>query len=157
MNIQKKKSFIYKIKNNVSNLVYIGSTHKNLKKRLYGHKTDYNRYLENKRGFISSFILFENDGYKDCIIELLEEIIDKDNDFIKNRESYYINSIECVNINNPKKKTKEEIKEYDRNRQKTPEAKARRKIMIKCDCGADILKVGKARHLKSTKHKQVII
>jgi hypothetical protein len=143
---------IYQIKNTTNGLIYIGSTKKKLNKRLSSHKTDYKRYLENKRGYITSFKLFENDNYKNCIISLLETITDKPYNFIKEREQYYIDFYDCVNKINPKSKTDEEKKEYERARHQTEESKLRRRQKIICSCGSEILKVNKLRHLKSLIH-----
>ena len=46
---------IYKIIDNTNNNVYIGSTIKSLNRRLIEHKMDHNRYLNDKKHYVSSF------------------------------------------------------------------------------------------------------
>ena len=50
-----QKGKVYKLVSNSSDLVYYGSTFNKLTKRLTGHKTDYKKYVNGKRSYISSF------------------------------------------------------------------------------------------------------
>ena len=70
---------IYKITNNVNDLVYIGATIQSLHNRFLGHKRDYKRYGLGKKTYVSSFDLFDSYGVNDCKIELIKEyqIFDK--------------------------------------------------------------------------------
>ncbi len=54
------KSKIYKIIDKSNNDIYIGSTVIELDKRLNKHIRDYNRYLNGKMNFISSFDILKN-------------------------------------------------------------------------------------------------
>lgn len=65
-----KHGKIYKLQSKHTNKFYIGSTTKTLKQRLRAHRSDYQRYNEDKKGnYKSSFKILK---YMDCTIELLE-------------------------------------------------------------------------------------
>ena len=152
-------------------LVYIGSTKKKLADRLSGHKADYKRFLQGKRGFVTSMILFK-EGNK-IIIELLEEIKVCSKMNLLMLEKKYIESIECVNryvpiLNDEEKKEyqKDFRKEYyvknkDLIRKKEKEyyeknvtaIKERQYEKIHCDaCKCETSSHHKARHDKTQKH-----
>lgn len=76
-------------------LNYYGSTTKELNKRLYQHKANYKRYLNNNMicPKVSIYKIFElGDDYN---IELVEEVLNIDE--LKKREGYYIKNNECIN------------------------------------------------------------
>ena len=96
---------------------YVGVTKLTLKRRLQLHKRD------EKKKNCSSYKL----NLDDCKIELLEECTEEDS---KERERYWINNIDCVNINklnydkNQYRERKEYQKEYFKNnREKITERK----------------------------------
>jgi len=90
---------VYKIKCNITNEVYYGSTKQRLKDRVWTHKcpSACRAYLIVKRG--------------DWNIEILETHTDELE--MKQREKYYINNFTCINKNNVLR-THEEILEYHR-------------------------------------------
>lgn len=53
MNYQKSK--IYKITSSQTDKIYIGSTIKTLSVRFAKHKTDYNRFINGKQNYVTSF------------------------------------------------------------------------------------------------------
>ena len=65
-----KDAKIYKIKDNKSDKVYIGSTCQPLENRLSGHKTSYKNYKRGNYNYVSSFDIIKN---KDCDIHLLKK------------------------------------------------------------------------------------
>ena len=77
--------------------IYIGSTIKSLKDRYSAHKSDYKKWLENKRGFYSSFSLFEKYGVDTCFIELIETHNCNNADELKKREGHFQAQIKCIN------------------------------------------------------------
>lgn len=95
---------IYKIYCNHD--VYIGYTSKDLNERLNRHYRHYKSYKEGKMNFISVFFIFDKYDKKDIKIECIEEfnIITKKDALQK--ESYYLQTINCVN--KYKNHTKEE-------------------------------------------------
>ena len=63
-------SKIYKIVDNVSGQIYIGSTcQKYLSKRLEGHVSSYRMYLKGKHHYMTSYKILENDNYDIILIE----------------------------------------------------------------------------------------
>ena len=69
MNSNYQNAKIYKIVDNTSDMIYIGSTCKTLEQRLKKHESDYKRFKDGKYTFITSFKILENNNYK---IELVE-------------------------------------------------------------------------------------
>ena len=91
-----KQGKIYKIECNVTGLIYIGSTcKKKLSGRMTEHRSNYKKYLNGKKKYLSSFKVMEN---KDYDIILIEDFPCNSKDQLFARERYYTNEIECVNI-----------------------------------------------------------
>ena len=86
---------IYRIKSNMSDRVYIGSTKKDLNKRLKEHQSACFNWLGGHGVYLSSF---EVAVYPDATIELLEQVVGTTQD-LKRREGEHISqTVECVNI-----------------------------------------------------------
>jgi len=96
---------IYKIHCNTNNLDYYGSTKQRLKKRIWSHKNNYDRYLKGETHYITSFDIIKNNNY---IVEIVEKC-DENNRI--DRESYYIRNFECVNKTIPNRSQKEYIEQ----------------------------------------------
>ena len=80
---------IYKIVCNTTGLVYIGSTcEPTLARRLWGHKSKYNRYLNG--------ITTQNTNGNYNII-LIANVICQNKDELHSQERHYIETLECVN------------------------------------------------------------
>jgi hypothetical protein len=109
VNYQRGK--IYKLVNDTSDNVYIGSTAQTLAKRIGGHRNDYKKYLEGKDKNITSFKLFENDSKVSII--LIEEYPCNNKMELERRERYYIESMKCLNKVVPTRTWKEYKKEYN--------------------------------------------
>ena len=60
---------IYTIRSHETDKYYIGATCQPLHKRFHQHKNDYQKFLQNKYTYVSSFDIIQ---YDDCYIELLE-------------------------------------------------------------------------------------
>ena len=86
---------IYKITNSENNFVYVGKTDRTLCSRLSKHENDYGKWLNRgcRRNYLTSFEILKYTGYKIELLEIVEfpSLLDE-------REKYYINHIECVNI-----------------------------------------------------------
>lgn len=88
---------IYKIVG--SGLVYIGSTcEPTLARRLAGHVKDYKGYLKGYSKYVSSFKILEHGNYE---IVLIENCPCNNKDELHQKEAYFKQTTECVNINNP--------------------------------------------------------
>jgi hypothetical protein len=167
---------IYKLVAN--DLVYYGSTCKELKIRLCQHKSKSKYKCQSK-------LLFETG--KRVEIYLVEKCPCNDKIELLARERYYIENNECVNKQLPGRTTKEyyeankdKIKEYrevnkDKIKEYTKEYyeankdkinklhkeyykeyyeanKEKMSIKITCECGSEVRKVGCARNIKTKKH-----
>lgn len=168
--IENKTGFIYKLKSNSTEYIYIGSTTSPIDLRLRQHKNDFNKYINNKFNYITSFEII---GYNDCIIELLEiveftnkkDLLDKEayyirlnnnaiNKCIPNRtdKEYYIDNIKHYKdyyINN-KENIKKKVRQYQKDNK--DKIKDYRNIKYDCQCGGKFTKCNKLRHEQSNKH-----
>ena len=96
---------IYKIEPTVEHDegdIYIGSTTKKyLSQRMTAHKSGYYQWKEGKRNTTSSYILFDNYGFENCQIVLLEIVHASNYDDLASREAHYIRTTTCINSNIP--------------------------------------------------------
>ena len=106
--------YIYKIYCETTKKTYYGSTKHELRQRLWEHEYHYREYKKGKLYYQSSCDILENNNYK---ISIVEEVCEDVN--LKDRERYYIENFECVNIKTPnkthkeyKEDNKEKIKKY---------------------------------------------
>ena len=129
---------IYKLTCEDPELIYYGSTTKELNDRLCGHRCD-NKRSKN----YSPKPLFEKGNVK---INLIEECSIEDR---FKREAYYITTFPCVN---------KEIPYYQGNSREERRkiinkiTVEKRKKTIECECGATFSKSHKLDHLKTKKH-----
>lgn len=115
-----QKSKIYKLVCNDPEKIYIGSTtQKYLCNRFQGHKQDFKKKIKNT----TSRELFEIGGVK---IVLIENFPCNTKDELLSRERYYIENFKCVNKLLPIH-SKEELREHQREFQRTPIQKQKRK------------------------------
>lgn len=174
MPVDYKNGKIYKIESLEGNCVYYGSTTQKLCVRMAGHRANY-KY--NNNGTTSEQVLCFNDAK----IYLIENYPCNTKEELCAREGYYIKNFECVNsqiagrdqkgwyddnkkrILNERKqyyeKHKENIKTYkkkysEKNRQLIREKKRQKEI---CQCGVIINKNVRAKHLKTKKHKAILL
>jgi hypothetical protein len=164
MTINYKLGKIYKIVDNTTGNIYIGSTcEKNLSRRLMIHLSAYKRYSVGKMNYITSFEVLKNEDFK---IQLLEFYPCNSKVELLNRERYFQNTLICVNKCRPGIKIGLGKKEYDRQwRDENKEhCIQRRKKYIndhkeylykenKCLCSGHYTNEHYLRHLDSKKHK----
>jgi len=141
--IDYSKGKIYKIWSFNTDEIYIGSTIQALSERLRGHERSLKCHKKTGKKYCVSFIILENEHYD---IELIEYCPCKTKDELCRREGELQREIECVNQKIAGRTGKEY---YEEN--KEPIAK-RKKIRIICECGTDIAKADKARHIKTLLH-----
>jgi hypothetical protein len=114
-----KNGKIYKIVDNSTGEIYIGSTcEPTLAHRLSKHKACYKRYLTGAGCFITSYNILQNNNYS---IVLLEDFPCERKDQLLARERFYIENNKCVNKFVPtrthkeyQEQNKDKIKEYQK-------------------------------------------
>jgi hypothetical protein len=148
-------SKIYKIINDKTDKIYIGSTTvKYLCQRLRNHRSSF-KY--NKCSSVSQLL-----DLGDCQIILIENYSCNSHDELLARERFHIeqNKNICVNIRRPcisndeKKNTIKEWQKNNKDKMKINNAKNRNKnnIVINCICGSLYGKYHKNEHEKTKKH-----
>lgn len=149
-------------------LTYIGSTTQRLNTRFLSHKCE-KKLRPNKK--CSSFKLLD---YEDCKIELIENYPCENNNQLRERERYWYNLIENVNIIKPIR-TINEIKEYNKEYHKNydkikgkdyyennkeivkKKVKEYQLKFITCECGCEIKRGNLYKHRITKKHLENII
>lgn len=155
-----KNGKIYKLVCDTTNKIYIGSTtEKYLSRRLAKHIYDFKN--KEKKNFVSSYEILKNNNFH---IELIENINSNDIYELHNRERYYVENTECVNIQIPNRTQRERNKteEYTNKRivrQKKYREKHKDKLNEKvlCECGCNVNKYNLSRHKKTKKHLELIL
>ena len=90
---------IYKIVDNTTDNIYIGSTCEPiLSRRLAQHISSYKRYLNGKQNYVSSYDIIAKSDYDIILIELCPC---NTKDELLARERYYRDTLICVNKNRP--------------------------------------------------------
>ena len=78
---------IYKIIDNKSDMIYVGSTCQTLHQRIQKHKSDYKSFIAGKKNNVTSFKILENN---DFTIELIENYPCKNKKELEKQEGYFI-------------------------------------------------------------------
>jgi hypothetical protein len=131
---------IYKLTNDINDLVYIGSTtNKYLSKRKAQHYYCFKHNIK-----CSSVVIFECGG--NVNIELIELIEFTYIDELRQKEREYIKKTNCVNIQIPKR----DYKEW-----RLDNAVIETEI-LKCECGRSVQKRVLTKHKKTKIHKMNI-
>lgn len=130
-------------------LTYYGSTCGPLNKRKAQHNRDYKCWIQGKKGYITSFKLFEN-GEPDIV--LVEDFSCDRKEQLHARERYYIENNECVNKFTP---TQTNHEWYVKNKKKIIEQQSKSFV---CECGVVIKMKSKSNHIRFSKfHAENII
>jgi len=142
---------IYKIICDNFDKIYIGSTVQKLSQRLASHKA--NQCCHSKK-------ILE---YPNVRIELIEQYPCNSKDELRGREQYYINENRDICINNKnayiskedaKERDRLHLIEYRRLNKDVINEKQREKMI--CDCGLEINKSHKLRHIETEKHIELM-
>ena len=89
---------VYKITDIGYNKCYVGSTCESLSQRMAHHHSQYKYYKSRTdKKDINSFLLFDEFGFENCKIELIEHYPCESKEELRRREGYYIQSMDCVN------------------------------------------------------------
>ena len=141
-------SKIYKLICEKTNKIYIGSTTRDIRRRLSEHKMG---YLKTTKDFIN------------MKIEIIENFSCNSKKELQKRERYFIENLDCVNYIIPTRNYNERYKlqpkidymkkYYNENKDNINE---KNKIKIKCECGCLIRKADISTHRKSKKHLKLI-
>ena len=148
-----KEGKIYRLVNSSTTDCYYGSTCDELRKRKYQHKTDYIRYLQNQKKYITSFKIFEPD-IDDVDIILVESFPCSNKEELHARERWYIENNDCVNKYIPTRTQKE----YNRDVRPEQYQRDKDKINIKmeCECGKTISRHHYKAHTRTKIHQQLM-
>ena len=88
--------------------IYIGSTTKQyLSQRMDRHRANYGTWKQNKKGYTSSFKLFDKYGLGNCKIFLIELYPCTTKEELRVREGHLIKTIPCINKFIPGRTNKE--------------------------------------------------
>lgn len=98
------KGKIYRILCNKTGKQYIGSTIKELRRRIQSHEHDFRNYQKGVGSYITSFQVLESGDYT---IKLVEDFRCERRDQLHERERFHIENNECVNKSLPSRKMKE--------------------------------------------------
>jgi hypothetical protein len=101
---------VYKISSESLNKNYYGSTSLTIEERKWQHISDFNRFSKGDKSktYCSAIEILQQSDWK---IQVIEENIDRD--ILLERERYYIENFDCINVNIPFR-TVEERKEQQR-------------------------------------------
>ena len=148
------KSKIYKIESITGEgLVYIGSTTRDyLSHVLSGHHEDYKNYKKGIRGNVRSFELFDEYGFENCRIVLIEEFKANNINELKQRVAHFISSMDCINKKTVIGRTS---KQYHIDEHESIRAQQNKKYECTV-CGSIISTGGKAIHERSKKHLKFV-
>lgn len=171
-----ENSKIYKIVCNVTGLCYIGSTcEPTLARRLAKHVGSYKGYKKGNYHYVTSFKVLENDDYDIILLENVKNCTSKEQLYA--RERFFIENNDCVNRyivgrskqetkNAYKTKNRDKVREYnkgynkcyyERNKDKLREReRIRNNEKHLCPCGSHYTANHRARHMKTTKHKEYV-
>ena len=92
-----KNGKIYKIVDIGYTKMYIGSTTQPLYKRFSCHKRNYISWKNNKHNKVMVYDIFEEFGFDNCKIELIEECPCENRMELNRKEGEFIRNNECVN------------------------------------------------------------
>ena len=129
---------IYKIIDNTTDMIYVGSTCKSLEQRLNRHEHQFKSFKAGKKvSKLSSFQILKNGDYK---IQLIENFPCDDNSDLTSMEGKYIKLYRKQKLNIVNEKV----------------AGQTSSDIVTCDCGY-IYSIGnKSRHLKSYIHQKLL-
>jgi hypothetical protein len=149
---------IYKIIDNTTDNIYIGSTcEPTLARRLASHVAKYKYYLQCKTVYVTSFKILKNDNYN---IILIEQCACNNRDELLARERFHIENTECVNKVIPgrtnheyRKENKEKIKECSKKYQEENKEKISKIQKIYYTNNKDKIKENSKQYHENNKEK----
>jgi hypothetical protein len=164
---------IYKIESDLGDKIYIGSTTKELlSQRIASHNYQYKAWRKGQvKNRSMSFQLFDEYGFENCKIILLEKCPCTSKDELIAREAYYISTIPCVNKRiegrtskqycaDNSEKRKQHSKEYrDNHKDELRTKRCMKRVNMECfecACGVKLKIYCKLGHEQTIKHKKYL-
>ena len=152
MKVNYQNAKIYKIIDNVTNAIYVGSTCKTLEHRLRAHEYNFKAFKANKQNFITSFKILQNADYKIELIKLYpcttkQELELEEGKMIKQFRN------EKLNIVNKFVAGQTRAQYYQKNKIAINE---QRNQKHNCSCGGKFSQCNKLHHEKTKKHQAYI-
>ena len=172
------KAKVYKIVDNTSDKIYIGSTcEPTLARRLADHVQKYKRFVKEAHHFVTSFKVLESGDYD---IQLIENFPCNSKDELHAREGHFIRLLECVNkvipgrsdidyrLENKSKISTTQKKYRDENMVKVKMGKqayynnnknaisTKSKQKYNCSCGGKYTHANKHIHAKTQHHQSYL-
>jgi predicted GIY-YIG superfamily endonuclease len=160
------KGLIYKISSNGK--TYYGSTVLSLKRRMWAHKGNYKQWKNGEGRGCASFKLFDEYGFENCQIELVELYPCASSVELLIREDFYMDNNECINeqrahtseeqVKEQKKQWQEVHKEENSKRRgqryqdNKEEISIKNKELIVCECGRTVCSGALTKHKKTAVH-----
>jgi len=142
-----QNGLIYKIVDNLSDMVYYGSTYLTLPQRIIYHKSSYSRFLENEKNErCSSFNIIMSDDYQVILVEKYPCNSKKE---LEDREGYYIKNNPCINTQIPGQSKSEYFKKYQKQNRLIYNQHAKKWA----DKNRDLIKIKNAEYKLENKEK----
>ena len=145
-----ENSKVYKLICNITGLIYVGSTTKELNVRLIQHKSNYKAYLAGKYGYVTSFEIIKNADYD---IKLIKSYDFDNNIDLLAKEGYWVKKLNCTNKQIPGKTKAEKEAYYPKYRaDNRVKLNTKANTVCMCACSCTYTTCHKIRHEKSQKH-----
>lgn len=139
---------IYKIIDNVSNMLYIGSTYKTLKQRMKQHEYNIKKYKNGKYNYCSVFKVLENNNYNIELVKLLP---------CENKHDLHLEEGKIIKqLRNENKNIINKCIPCQTNKEYKLINKDKLYKKIDCYCGGKYLTLHKSTHYKTKKHNNFI-
>ena len=153
-----ENSKIYKIVDNTTGLIYVGSTTQELHKRIAIHKSHYKAYLAGTYNYVTSFEIIKNNDFD---IHLIRAYDFEDKIDLLAKEKYWIKRLVCVNKNIPGRTVAEYYQDNKddlnaRHNLYNHQNKAKLNAVCVCQCGINYTYHHKSDHEKTKKHEKLM-
>ena len=128
---------------------------KSLKKRFSYHKSNFKRYKNNKHTHTSVFDIFDQFGFENCSIHLLEEVLYKTKNELLQREQYHVLKNNCINKRMPGRSDKDSRKIYEDSHRNEINRKKRERLICNI-CKVEYPRSHKSCHNKSKRLQKAL-
>ena len=108
---KRQTGYVYALRSYQTDDIYIGSTLGTLRQRLYKHKYDLKQFNNGKYHYVTSYEIVK---YDDAFIEMIEKYENVNKMELRKYEGHTIRNTKCVNKRIEGSRSKEEMKEYQK-------------------------------------------